>query len=112
MYIGLNSEEGKRIPDREAFSYACERCFYGGQEEQSVFMELAKRCMDIEEFVEELVEWYYSGNWLYDASDNKKAGWIIRFSDKSLRAFYGTYKDAVVSAREEAAPKGLGFEVV
>lgn len=89
MYIGLNSEEGKRIPDREAFSYACERCFYGGQEEQSVFMELAKRCMDIEEFVEELVEWYYSGNWLYDASDNKESRMDLGFQTKASGLFMG-----------------------
>lgn len=111
MYVGLGPEAGKRVNDRDAFSYACERCLFGDKEERDMFMRLAQECNDIGEFAKVLVDWFYSGNWLYDASDNKKTGWIIRFSDKSLRSFFGTYVDAVNSAREEAVPKGLGFIV-
>ncbi len=111
MYIGVGPETGKRVSDRDAFSYACEICLYGDAQEQMMFMQMSRECNGIEEFADMLVEWFYSGNWIYDASDNKKIGWIIRFSDNSLRSFFGTYADAIKSAREEAAPKGLGFVV-
>lgn len=111
MYLGIGPERGLRIPDREAFGYACNRCRYGEEEEQEGFWKLAKECDDFQEFVQVFTEWYYSGNWFYDPYDNKETNWIIRFSDGNLRAFFGTYMSAVLSAREEAKGKGLGFVI-
>lgn len=75
MYVGVNKENGNRIPDREAFGYASERCLYGTDEEKQTFMELLKDSENIEEFSEILVEWFYSGDWVYDPHDNgNKAG--------------------------------------
>lgn len=111
MYIGIGPENGKRVSDREAFGYACERCLKGEPEEQKEFMCIVKSCETIEEIASTVVEWFFSGNWIYDNYDNKKTGWIIRFSDKTLRSFFGTYQEAFESARQEAKEKGLGFEV-
>ena len=111
MYIGIGPETGKRICGKDAFSYACERCLYGNPEERGTFERLMKECENILEFAKELVEWYYSGNWIHSDFDEKETGYIIRFSDKSLWSFYGTFEDAVNGAREKAAPKGLGFIV-
>lgn len=111
MYIGIGPEKGQRIPDREAFGYACERCRYGGLEEQETFFKLVKECGSLLEFVDHLVEWFFSGNWLYDERDNKKTNWTIRFSDGNLRSYFGTYADAVENARQEAQGKQLGFVV-
>lgn len=41
---------------RQAFDYALERCLKGTPEDQKIFRE-------------ELVEWYYSGNWLKREGD-------------------------------------------
>ena len=34
MYIGIGPEAGKRVLEKDAFSYACERVYYGPQEDQ------------------------------------------------------------------------------
>lgn len=52
MYLGMLSEQGNVVEDEEAFEYALERCLKGTLEEQQEFREM-------------LVEWYYSGNWVY-----------------------------------------------
>lgn len=111
MYIGIDPEKGLRISDREAFGYACERCQFGDEEEQETFWKLIKECENFREFAKCLVEWFYSGNWLYDGRDNQKVNWVIRFSDGNLRSFFGTYANAVESARLEAKEKKLGFVV-
>lgn len=64
MYIGVNEETGKNVHEDDAFSYACECCRAGTLEEQETFMELAQHCESMEDFAENLVEWYFSGNWL------------------------------------------------
>ena len=50
-YIGIGPEKGTVVEDAQAFEYALERCTAGTLEEQAAFKE-------------ELVEWYYSGNWI------------------------------------------------
>lgn len=112
MYVGVLIERGKRIPDREAFGYASERCLYGTDEEKQTFMEILKESKDIEEFSRILVEWFYSDNWIYDPHDSGKQSWIIRFSDNSMQGCYCTYRDAVLLGRKLADEKGLGFVVV
>lgn len=110
MYVGIGPEQGKRIPDRDSFEYACKGCQYGSVEEKDTFWMLAKDCNTFEEFIKELVEWFYSGNWRYDECD-KEENWIIRFSNGGLRDYYGTYANAVNSARQEAVRKQVGFVV-
>ncbi len=111
MYIGVGPEEGNRIPEREAFGYACNRCLFGDSEEERVFLELLDDSEDLEEFSKKLVEWFFSGNWFYDDHDAGKQAWIIRYSDKSLQSHYDTYVATVIFAREIAKKKGLGFVV-
>lgn len=71
MYIGVNKEAGFRVNEEDAFSYACERCLKGTIEEQETFLELAKRCEDMADFAERLVEWFYSGNWVKEVNSNE-----------------------------------------
>lgn len=111
MYIGIGPEEGRRVYEKDAFGYACQEILYGTPEEQKVFMDLVKDCSDIKEFAKEVVDWFYSGNWYHNGSDEKETVYIIRFSDKRMRAFHGTYLQAVESAREEATEQGIGFVV-
>lgn len=111
MYIGIGPENGKRVPERDAFEYACGRVLIGDEEEQEVFMELARECSSIQELASRVTEWYFSGNWIRDPKDNKKTGWIIRFSDNSLQAFFGTYLEAVGKAKEMSRENGMGFVV-
>jgi len=70
MYIGIGAEKGKRVLDKDAFSYAFERCVIGADQEE--FMQNFRHYIStglwiekIDEFREELVEWFYSGNWQY-----------------------------------------------
>lgn len=111
MYIGVGPESGKRIPEREAFGYACDRCLFGTPEEQSIFLELFDNSHGIAEFAKRLVAWFFSGNWIYDDHDAGKQAWIIRFSDKTLKSNFDTYTATVMLARELAKEKGLGFVV-
>lgn len=112
MYIGIGPENGKRIPDREAFGYACDRCLFGDLEEMEVFTKIMKESTDIKEFAKYLTEWFFSGNWVYDEFDNKETNWIIRFSNSEIYGcFFGTYTEAVLKGREEAKKRGLGFVV-
>lgn len=52
-YIGIRSEKDTVIEDDQAYEYALERCLHGTEEDQ-------------EEFQKMLVEWFYSGDWLYE----------------------------------------------
>ena len=107
-YKGIGPEAGRCIPDYEAFGSACDRCLTGTDEEQRGFMELAHACQSLDEFAREVVDWYYSGNWIRDEKPEKNA-WIIRFGDKSHLAYYGTYEEVVKVAREEAGKKNMSY---
>lgn len=65
MYVGILTEQGKRVHDADAFSYACERVESGTVEEQAEFMSIAADSADFAEFAARVVEWFYSGNWIY-----------------------------------------------
>lgn len=52
-YIGIRSEKDTVVEDDQAYEYALERCLHGTEEDQ-------------EEFHKMLVEWFYSGDWLYE----------------------------------------------
>ena len=112
MFLGIGPEAGHRILECHSFGYACDRCLTGTKEEQEQFVELARTCEDMDDFARTLVEWFYSGNWIQKDAD-KKYSYIIRFEDKKLRAFYGTYTEAVRSAREESEEKqGMGYIII
>lgn len=72
MYIGVNEETGKNVHEDDAFSYACDRCRFGTLEERETFLRLAQKCESIEDFAENLVEWYFSGNWLKEVGHAKR----------------------------------------
>ena len=64
MYIGVNVEAGKKVPEEDSFSYACDRCRFGDLEMKETFLEIAKHAENMEDFTETLVGWFYSGNWV------------------------------------------------
>ena len=49
-YVALG-RSNEFIPEEDAFEYALDRCMNGSEEEK-------------EEFKKELVEWFFSGNWV------------------------------------------------
>ena len=64
MYIGIGPEAGKRVLEKDAFSYACERVYYGPQEDQWTAMQIFREATSFYMAVLTLVEWFYSGNWI------------------------------------------------
>lgn len=52
-YIGIRSEKDTVVDDEQAYEYALERCLHGTEEDQKEFRNM-------------LVEWFYSGDWLYE----------------------------------------------
>ena len=69
MYTGVGPEAGITVEEKDAFAYACERCLKGTVEEQETFLELARHCEDMDDFAENMVEWFFSGNWIRCMSD-------------------------------------------
>lgn len=72
MYIGIGPENSdKRVLDEDAFSYALEQCLIGADRDE--FKKAFKNdyihgggwFLRPKEFREDLVEWFYSGNWTY-----------------------------------------------
>ena len=53
MYVGINTESGITVGDAEAYEYALWRCLSGTEEDKAEFRKM-------------LVEWFYSGDWLYE----------------------------------------------
>lgn len=66
MYIGVNTEAGKKVLEEDSFAYACERCRSGDLETKETFLEIAKHSEDMENFAETLVDWFYSGDWVQE----------------------------------------------
>lgn len=56
MYVGIGSEKDTVVTEYRAFEYALERCLHGTPDDQ-------------EEFKTMLVEWFYSGNWVHEESE-------------------------------------------
>lgn len=65
MYYGIVENEGKRVSDTDAFSYACEQVEAGGDELQAEFMEIAASSDSFFEMRQRVIEWFYSGSWIY-----------------------------------------------
>lgn len=63
MYTGVGLETGIQVREKDAFSYACQRCLTGTIEQQEIFLEIAAHCEDMESFAEGLTEWFYSEHW-------------------------------------------------
>ena len=57
VYKGIGPNEGQIVPESEAFEYACDKAGV------SAFCAFAP---EAQEFREMLVEWYFSGNWIYE----------------------------------------------
>lgn len=58
-YIGIRSEKDTVIEDDQAYEYALERCLHGTEEDQAEFRKM-------------LVEWFYSGDWIYEEDEFKE----------------------------------------
>ena len=74
MYIGLaGKENGKCVQDEDAFSYAMERCTTDCIEEFVNEFEGYFACgmseQKVLEFREDVVEWFFSGDWIYKESE-------------------------------------------
>lgn len=58
-YIGIRSEKDTVVEDNQAYEYALERCLHGTEEDQKEFQKM-------------LVEWFYSGDWIYEEDEFKE----------------------------------------
>ena len=57
-YTGIGPEEGQHVDDNHAYGYALRRCLFGSEEDQAEFKEM-------------LVDWFYSGNWLREETQDE-----------------------------------------
>ena len=57
-YVGIGTEKGNIVPEKDAYDYALDRCLHGSEEDQ-------------EDFKEMLVEWFYSGNFIKEEIGNE-----------------------------------------
>lgn len=70
MYIGIGPEKGKRVMGADAFSHALERCLIGEDRDEFEknfrdYIYSGLWFLHADGFREDLVEWFYSGNWRY-----------------------------------------------
>lgn len=71
MYIGINTERGKRVNDEEAFGYACQRMATQPESEDAkAFLSLIKECDSVTEFVKAYTDWWFSGDWLHKEDED------------------------------------------
>ena len=73
MYVGIGPEKGKKVSDEDAFSYACDRINNGTEKEQDTFMQIMKEAESFYMAVISVVLWYFSGNWVYEESEETYA---------------------------------------
>ena len=59
FYVGISSEKGTIVPESEAFEYAMER-IASNPEDARQFEK---------EFGEQIVEWFYSGNFVKESAE-------------------------------------------
>lgn len=57
IYRGIGPEEDTIVAEDKAYDYALERCLKGTEE-------------DRQEFRKELVEWFFSGNWIEEEEND------------------------------------------
>lgn len=70
MYIGIGAEEGKKVSDKMAYSYAFHRCLTTEIKGFAQFcVDLEPEKEELEVFKKELVDWFYSGNWVYEKEE-------------------------------------------
>ncbi len=112
MYKGVGPETGKTVQEYDAFSYACEQCLTGTEEERRTFMEIAEHSEDILDFACQLTEWFYSGNWVKDTETELETQYLVEIMGNKPRVFFGTYFNALKSGYAEAKGKGVSFDVV
>lgn len=63
LYIGIGPENGKTVQEEDAFMYAME-CVTTREKEWNEFcknFQFTER--DLQQFRENVVNWFYSGNW-------------------------------------------------
>ena len=71
MFFGIGPEQGKKVKDEDAFMYAMERCTTDYAEEflnEFIFYSIRKPS-ELQVFREDVVEWFYSGNWIFKESE-------------------------------------------
>lgn len=68
MFVNISSQ--LKVPDEEAFMFACGQIEDSGYEEKDIFMNIMKMADNFEEAKTAVVEWWYSGNWVKRSEEN------------------------------------------
>ena len=78
MFKGIAENYGKVVLQKDAFSYALERVLTHGKDRQAFCKEFPQIGLkylanddNLEEFKHDLVEWFYSGNWVYKNEESE-----------------------------------------
>lgn len=70
VYVGIGRESGKRVKEEDAFMYAMERVTTAKKDAQDFCNNFTgirygkSTPEELKEFREDLVKWFYSGNWI------------------------------------------------
>ncbi len=72
MYVGIGPEKRKRVTDEDAFMYAMEHVTTVEQDMQDFVENFSGIHYEntpegLKQFRIDLVEWFYSGNWVWEA---------------------------------------------
>jgi len=70
--MGIISNTGKFIEDKNAFSYALERVYTCDKDKKEFSIEFSKpehSNMTLEDFKKDLIDWYYGKNWIWIGED-------------------------------------------
>lgn len=76
-YIGIGPERGKKVKEEDAFMYAMERVTTDAADMQEFCdyftgIRYGKATPDeLAEFRKDLVEWFYSGNWIKEVDNGR-----------------------------------------
>ena len=78
MFKGVAENYGKVVLHKDAFSYALEKVFTNPKDRHSFCKEFPTFSLKVladdyqlEEFKHDLVEWFYSGNWVYKKEESE-----------------------------------------
>lgn len=75
MYCGIGIERGKRVYEEDAFGYAMDRITSDRADAEEFCHAFAGCNMilgspdDLAKFRDDVVEWFYSGNWVKEEKD-------------------------------------------
>lgn len=68
MFVSMDDKI--KVPDQEAFMFACGQIEDSGYEEKDIFMNIMKMAENFEEAKIAVIEWWYSGDWVKRSEEN------------------------------------------